>query len=104
MLHSVTKPGTDIALFIDPRQRIGHIKLTDALAGLANLSRRHEVDTFCLGAGRQCTDKVENVGTKRLGNTQGRQFHEDINDLLFFRHSGNTIDISVSKERIAIPL
>ena len=104
MLHGITQPTADVTLFINPRQCIRYIKLTNALASLADFRRCHEIDTLLLGTCRQSLDEVKDIARKRLSDTQSRKLHEDIDDLLLLGETSNTIDIGISKERIAIPL
>ena len=103
-LHGIAEPATGVALLVDPRQGVGNVELTDALAGLADLGGRGECDALGLGTGRQRLDEVEDVARQGLGDTQGGELHEDIDDLLFLGHASDTVDIVVGEERITVPL
>ena len=49
-------------------------------------------------------DEVKNVRAERLGDTQSRELHEDVDNLLLLRESSDAVNIGISEERITIPL
>ena len=49
-------------------------------------------------------DKVKDIAAKRLCDTKGGEFHEDIDDLLFLWQLCDAVDIGIGKQGITIPI
>ena len=103
-LHHITQPTAGISFFVHPRHRVWNIQLGNRFQFGNDFRRCGESNPLFLGTVWKSLQEFQNIGRQRLCHTQSREFHKDIDDLLFLRQSVNPVDVLVGKQRILVPL
>ena len=103
LLHDITQPGREVALLVHPRRGIFHVEFAHGLDFGTNLGGSGEDDATLLELFGQGLHKLEDVGGQGLEDTEGAEFHEEVDNLVFFGQVGNPVGIGVCEEGIFAP-
>ena len=97
-LHAITQPATRVTLLVIPADRVGHIHGSHGFRTADDFTGRSKLDATLTAGSGQCLEELKDIAAEGLEDTDGTEFHEEVDDLLLLRKLANPVGIAVAHE------